>query len=72
MAAKTKVVTYKKESVMNFYMGGMQRQGWEVANVQRSGQGYSFVKTAGLGLIFLPLALLGKKKDVFVVTYRKE
>jgi len=49
----------------------MQRRGWAVASVQPVEQGYSLVKTGCLGLLFLPLALLGKKRKRWQVTFRR-
>ena len=69
---RTKVVTYKSERAMKHDIAKHERNGFTVASVTRNGQGYSIAKTAALGLIFLPLALAGKKKDVFTVTYQYE
>jgi hypothetical protein len=69
---KTKVETYHSESEMRREIAKHERNGFTVASVTRNGQGYSLVKTAALGLVFLPLALLGKKKDVFQVIYQYE
>lgn len=39
------------------------KQGWVVKHSTAQGQGYSTGKTCCCAFIFLPLALLGKKKD---------
>jgi len=49
----------------------MEKQGWEVMSTEISDQGYGCLKTGCLGLLFLPLALLGKKRARHKVTYRK-
>jgi hypothetical protein len=69
---KTTVITYKSEGAMQRDIKNRERKGYAVMSVTRNGQGYSFAKTAVLGLVFLPLALLGKKGDVFQVTYQHE
>lgn len=69
---RTKIVTYKSERAMSRDIARHERKGFIVDSVTRNGQGYSFVKTAALGLLFLPLALAGKKKDVFQVVYKYE
>ena len=38
-------------------------QGWTIKHVNTQSQGYSAGKTCCLGCLFLPLALLGRKKD---------
>lgn len=69
---KTEVVGYPNEKVMQRDIAAKEKLGWKVISVQSVGQGYSVSKTCCLGLIFLPLALLGKKKDAFQVTYQHE
>jgi len=46
--------------------------GWEIKTTANQGQGFSFFKTCCLGFIFLPLALLGKKKDTMEYILEKE
>jgi hypothetical protein len=67
---RTIVVTYKNEKAMQRDVNNRERRGFTVMNITRNGQGYSFVKTTVLGFVFLPLALFGKKKDIFQVTYQ--
>ena len=68
---QTVVRTYKDQSNMQADIQNMEKYGWPVVNVQHYGQGYAPVKTIALGMIFLPLALFGKKGDVFQVTYQR-
>lgn len=49
----------------------MERKGWVVSEIKEVGQGYSAVKTIALGIIFLPAALLGKKRNKYQVTYTR-
>ena len=50
----------------------MERDGWEVRSADEIDPGYSCLKTGCLGLIFLPLALLGKKPKQTRVTFQRE
>lgn len=47
-------------------------QGWEVRSKETSQQGWSFGKTCCLGVVFLPLALLGKKNNVITVILERK
>lgn len=47
-------------------------EGWEVKTSHTQSQGYDAGKTCCLGFIFLPLALLGKKKDVIEYVLEKK
>jgi hypothetical protein len=69
---KTLVVSYRSEGAMKRDIRARERNGFTVMNVTRNGQGYSVLKTAALGLLFLPLALAGRKRDVFQVVYQYE
>jgi predicted amidophosphoribosyltransferase len=69
---KTKVVTYVNEHSMQRDIQKRELMGWKVVSVQRVPQGYAAGKTCCLAIIFVPLALFGKKKDVFQVTYQQE
>lgn len=68
---QTKIITYPTEKAMQKGIQKMQRQGWEVHSTQVVQQGYSFSKTCCLAVIFLPLALLGRKPNQYQVTYQK-
>jgi len=69
---ETKVVTYKNERKMQAGIKKEQGNGWSVISTGAEVGGRSALKTVGLGLIFLPLALLGKRKPGFMVTYQRE
>jgi len=64
-------ITYKNERAMRKDMNFKQNVlGWEVIDTDRTPQGFAPVKTIALGVLFLPLALFGKNKDVLTVTYK--
>ncbi len=69
---ETKVVTYKNERLMQAGIKRERVMGWDVTGTMPLDQGRSAVKTIGLGLIFLPLALLGKRKTGFMVTFSRQ
>lgn len=69
---RTLVETYHSEREMRRKIASHERKGYVVESVTRNGQGWSLVKTAALGVLFPPLALAGKKKDVFQVVYKYE
>ena len=50
----------------------LAKDGWIVKSEEISSQGYSFGNTCCLGCIFLPLALLGKKKNQIQVLMERE
>jgi hypothetical protein len=56
---------------MRIGIANWEKAGWEVQDTQVLNEGYSASKTCCLGALFLPLALLGKKKDHFKVTFRR-
>jgi hypothetical protein len=62
---------YKSERQMQRNIARWQADGWEVIDTEFIDQGYGCAKTGCLGLIFLPLALLGKKPKHIRVTYQK-
>lgn len=68
---KTKIKMYNSQSAANRAIARNERRGYRVISVQSVDRGWSLIKTGCLGLIFLPLALLGKKKPVIQVTYQK-
>lgn len=69
---RTVVLTYRSEKEMQKDIQNKESKGWKVLGVQRVNQGYAAGKTCCLGFLFLPLALFGKKSDVFQVTYQFE
>lgn len=50
----------------------LMARGWTIKTTHSQGQGYDPGKTCCLGLLFLPLALLGRKKDVIEYVLEKE
>ena len=72
MPYETKIEFYPNQKAMQRAVKRMQRQGWEVVDTEIVEQGYGCAKTAVLGIIFLPLALLGKKPKQYKVQYRRE
>lgn len=69
---KTEVISYATEKGMRRDIAIKEKMGWTVISVQPVTQGYAAGRTCCLGLLFLPLALLGKRKDKFQVTYQHE
>ena len=69
---ETKVVTYKNDRLMQSGIKREQQNGWSVLSTGTTDRGRSGLKTVGLGLVFLPLALLGKRKAGFMVTYQRQ
>jgi hypothetical protein len=68
---ETKVEFYNNRRNLKRGIGRMQAAGWTVQSTQAVQQGYSFAKTCCLGVIFLPLALLGRKPEKYQVTYQR-
>jgi len=68
---QTKVVFYNNERAMQKGITKMQKKNWEVVNVETVTQGFGCLKTGCLGMLFLPLALLGKKSNRYSVMYRR-
>ena len=50
----------------------LSNQGWELKSKEVAEQGWAFGKTCCLGILFLPLALLGKKSNVIQVIMERE
>jgi hypothetical protein len=71
MQYETKVLFYDNEKKMQKGIAKMQKKGWEVVETEVVERGYGCLKTGCFALIFLPLALLGKKPNRFKVTYRR-
>lgn len=69
---ETMIDEYKNKRDLQKGMKKMQDAGWSVINVQNVQQGYGCFKTCLFGLIFLPLALLGRKPEKYQVTYQRE
>ena len=68
---RTKIKVYNSQSAANRAIARNERRGFRVVSVQSVDRGWSLLKTCCLGMIYLPLALLGKKKPVIQVTYQK-
>ena len=68
---QTKIKVYNSQTAANRGIARNERRGFRVVSVQSVDRGWSLLKTGCLGMIFLPLALLGKKKPVIQVTYQK-
>lgn len=68
---QTKVIEYDNEKRMKRGIESMGRHGWRVVNSQVVPARYGCLKTGGLGCMFLPLALLGKGRDRYQVTFQK-
>lgn len=76
MAKEYKTLTFddtdygrkEMDETINFYT----RYGWEIKSKETIQQGWSFRKTCCFGVIFLPLALLGKKNNVIQVFLERE
>ena len=50
----------------------LANQGWELKSKEVTQQGWDFGKTCCLGVLFLPLALLGKKSNVIQIIMERE
>ena len=68
---ETKVVLCANQREVDRNINSLQHKGWQVVSVNPVDQGYSAAKTGCFGCLFLPLALLGKKKPAFQVTFQR-
>ena len=68
---KTIIKYYTSQSASNRAISRMEARGFRVISVQTVDRGWSLLKTGCLGLIFLPLALLGKRKPIIQVTFQR-
>ena len=68
---ETQVTTYKGQKAMQNGIKSMQRRGWAVTNTQAVQGKYKAGKTCLLALLFLPLALLGRGGESYMVTYQR-
>lgn len=50
----------------------LAKDGWELKSKETTTQGWNVGKTFWLGFLFLPLALLGKKKNLIQVVMERE
>jgi len=65
------IKTYKSEKAMERGIKKLEKKGWIVRSVDTVDPGYGCLKTGCLGVLFLPLALLGKKPKYFRVVFQK-
>ena len=76
MAVEYKTCTFTDStsgrSAMDKTIKEMAQSGWKIHSKETSQQGYKGGKTCCLGCLFLPLALLGKKKGVITVIFERE
>ena len=76
MAKEYKTLTFKDTAKGRKNMGEqvdlLANDGWEMKSREITQQGWSLGKTATLGVVFLPLALLGKKPNVIQVIMERE
>jgi hypothetical protein len=68
----TRIEFYDNQHDMGAGIKRWEKAGWTVASVQVVPQGYGCAKTCCLGVLFLPLALLGRKPEKYQVTYQWE
>jgi hypothetical protein len=68
---KTIIKYYTSQSAANRAISRMEARGFRVISVQTVDRGWSLIKTGCLGLIFLPLALLGKRKPIIQITFQR-
>lgn len=66
---ETKIVFYDNRKDMASGIKKMERSGWRVVSTESVDRGYNPVSTLALGVLFLPLALLGKKTPGYKVQY---
>lgn len=67
----TKTVTYSSTGAMRRGIKKMTARGWKVVSTAVDSRGYGCGKTVLYGCLFLPLALLGKKPNHYIVTFEK-
>ncbi len=76
MAKEYKTFTYtdnlKGRQEMAVDIDRLASEGWEIKSKEVTQQGWDFGKTCCLGILFLPLALFGKKENVIQVIFERE
>jgi hypothetical protein len=76
MAKEYKTLVFKDDNhgrkQMAERIAAMSSEGWEIKSKDVSQQGWDAGGTCCLGCIFLPLALLGKKKNIITVIMERE
>lgn len=68
---QTCVLFYDNEEMMQSGIKRMESKGWSVVSTEVTNEGWDAANTCCLGVIFLPLALLGKKPNRQKVTYKR-
>jgi hypothetical protein len=63
---------YNNKKEMSKGIQLMTSQGWSVKSSTALGGDWKFGKTCCLGFIFLPLALLGKESDAYLVVFQRD
>ena len=72
MMTETKIVFYGSTGGMQRGIKKMEKKGWEAISTEAVDRGWNGAKACCLGVLFLPLALLGKKSKVYKVQYRRQ
>ena len=76
MAKEYKTLTFKDNDegreAMGNVINSLAKEGWHLKSKDVSSQGWSCGSTCCLGAIFLPLALLGKKKNIINVIMERD
>jgi hypothetical protein len=71
-----KTLVFEDSESGRAYMGNeldlYAKAGWQVKSKETTQQGWDFGKTCCLGIIFLPLALLGKRNNIITVILERE
>jgi len=72
IVTETKVMAYDSANIANREIKKWEKANWKMVDLVIQPGSYDAGKTCCLGALFLPLALLGKKQDKCVVTFRRE
>ena len=67
----TTTKTYTSAGAMKRGIRKMSARGWKVVSTAVDSRGYGCGKTVLYGCLFLPLALLGKKPNRYLVTFER-
>ena len=68
---RTKIVFYSSLNATRRGTYLMERQGWTVVSAEITDEGYGCANISWLDVVFLPLALIGKRPDRYKVEYRR-
>jgi len=75
MAKEYKTLSFSDTSYgrkeMSETIDQLAKEGWELKNKSVLPQGWSFFKTLIFGVIFLPLALLGRKSNIIELVFER-